>query len=56
MLLLLVNLVQHDETIMMVNIEVRQVQVKLLMDLNTDFFQEIFHHDQTMELHYLQVQ
>jgi hypothetical protein len=56
MLLLLVNLVQHDETIMMVNIRVHLVREIFLMDLSMDFVEVDFHHDQTMELHYHQEQ
>jgi hypothetical protein len=41
---------------MMVNIKVHLVQEKFLMDLNIYFVEDHFHHDQTMELHYRQVQ
>ena len=51
MRLLLVNLVQHDETIVMVNIEAQLVREKLLKDLNIDFVEVQFHHDRTMELY-----
>jgi hypothetical protein len=37
MLLLSVNLVRHDETIVTVNIKAHLVQEKFLMDLNKDF-------------------
>ena len=56
MLLLVVNLVQPDETIGMVNTKVHWAREKLSMDLNMCSVEVVFHHDQTMELEYRQVQ